>query len=119
LNLIDDAPGAIEGERWTARVWELQPTEVSPYHWHASEEEWVLVLAGRPTVRTPAGESTLEPWDVAAFRCGEAGAHQLRNDTSETVRVAWFATRSDPDVRVYPDDGSVTVVVGGKVLLQG
>jgi len=97
-------------------VWELQPGDASPYHWHASEEEWLLVLAGSVTVRTPTGESVLEPWDVAAFTCGAAGAHQLRNDTGSTARLAWFATRSDPDVRVYPDDGSVIVVAGGEVL---
>jgi len=118
LNLLDEPLAAVEGELWNGRMWDIPPGEASPYHWHASEEEWVLVIAGRPTVRTPAGESTLEPWDVAAFRCGEAGAHQLRNDTNETVRVVWFATRCDPDVRVYPDDGSVTVVAAGDVLVR-
>jgi uncharacterized cupin superfamily protein len=106
----------VEGELWNARVWELQPGEASPYHWHASEEEWLLVIAGTATVRTAKGEAVLEPWDVAAFTCGPGGAHQVRNNTDETVRLVWFATRSDPDVRVYPDDGAVTVVAGGEVL---
>jgi uncharacterized cupin superfamily protein len=97
-------------------VWELEPGQSSPYHWHASEEEWLLVIEGRPTVRTANGESTAEPWDVVAFTCGESGVHQLRNDTESTVRVVWFATRSDPDVRVYPDDGTMTVVAGGRRL---
>jgi uncharacterized cupin superfamily protein len=74
------------------------------------------VLAGTVTVRTPAEEIVLGPWDVAAFPCGEGGAHQVRNDTGTSVRLVWFATRADPDVRVYPDDGSVTVVAGGEVL---
>jgi uncharacterized cupin superfamily protein len=97
-------------------VWDLEPGEASPYHWHAAEEEWLLVVSGRPTVRTPDGESTLAPWDVAAFTCGARGAHQVRNDTDSTVRIVWFATRSDPDVRVYPDDETVRVVTGGEVL---
>jgi uncharacterized cupin superfamily protein len=99
-------------------VWELAPREASPYHWHAGEEEWLLVLRGRVTVRTPAGERTLEPWDVAAFVRGEAGAHQVRNDGDEPARLVFFATRSDPDVRVYPEDGAVTVVAGGEVLVE-
>ena len=74
------------------------------------------MIEGRPTLRTVNGESTVEPWDVVAFTCGESGAHQLRNDTDSAVRVIWFATRSDPDVRVYPDEGTVTVVAGGKQL---
>jgi uncharacterized cupin superfamily protein len=97
-------------------VWQLEPGDASPYHWHASEEEWLLVLAGTATVRTPKGETLLGPWDVAAFPCGAAGAHQVRNDTGSSVRLVWFATRADPDVRVYPEDGSVTVVAGGEVL---
>jgi uncharacterized cupin superfamily protein len=99
-------------------VWELAPGEASPYHWHAGEEEWLLVVAGRPTVRTPAGERELAPWDVAVFVRGAAGAHQVRNETGEPVRVVFFANRSDPDVRVYPDDGAVTVVSGGEVLVR-
>jgi uncharacterized cupin superfamily protein len=69
-------------------------------------------------VRTTAGERTLGPWDVAAFVRGEAGAHQVRNEGDERCRLVFFATRSDPDVRVYPDDEAVTVVVGGKVLVR-
>jgi uncharacterized cupin superfamily protein len=67
-------------------------------------------------LRTPAGERTLGPWDAAVFVCGEAGAHQLRNDSDAVARVVFFATRSDPDVRVYPDDGALTVVANGRVL---
>jgi uncharacterized cupin superfamily protein len=60
----------------------------------------------------------LEPWDTAVFVRGEAGAHQVRNETGEPVRIVFFATRSDPDVRVYPDDGAITVVAGGRVLVE-
>jgi uncharacterized cupin superfamily protein len=88
----------------------------SPYHWHVAEEEWLLVIAGRATVRTADGEFTAEPWDVVAFPSGESGSHQVRNDTDSTVRIVWFATRSDPDVRVYPDEGTMVVVAGGKRL---
>jgi uncharacterized cupin superfamily protein len=74
------------------------------------------VLDGAPTLRTPAGERQLGPWDTAVFVRGEAGAHQVRNDTGAVARIAFFATRSDPDVRVYPDDGAMTVVANGRVL---
>jgi uncharacterized cupin superfamily protein len=93
-------------------VYELAPGAASPYHWHVGEEEWLLVLAGTPTLRTPDGEQSLKPWDLALFRRGEGGAHQLRNDTEETVRAAFFSTKSDPEVAVYPDDGKIGVVAG-------
>ena len=74
------------------------------------------MLAGAPTLRTPDGERRLAPWDTAAFVPVEEGAHQLRNETDAVARVAFFATRSDPDVRVYPDDDTITVVANGRVL---
>ena len=93
-------------------MYELAPGGSSPYHWHVGEEELLLVLAGAPTLRTPAGEQVLRPWDITAFPRGEAGAHQLRNDTGEIVRAAFFSTKSDPEVAVYPDDGKIGVVAG-------
>jgi uncharacterized cupin superfamily protein len=45
------------------------------------------VLAGKPTLREPDGEHRLEPMDVAFFPPGPGGAHAVRNDTAETVRV--------------------------------
>jgi uncharacterized cupin superfamily protein len=118
LNLYDAEPDGVGGELWNGRVWDLASGEASPYHWHAAEEEWLLVVRGRVAVRTPAGERSLGPWDVAAFVRGEQGAHQVRNDGDGPARVVFFATRSDPDVRVYPDDGAVTVVAGGEVVVR-
>lgn len=70
------------------------------------------MLDGTPTLRTPAGEEVLRPWDIACFRRGETGAHQLRNDTDETARAAFFSTKSDPEVVVYPDEGKTGVIAG-------
>jgi uncharacterized cupin superfamily protein len=85
---------------------------VCPYHWHFGEEEWVLVVSGSATVRAPDGERVLAPWDVAAFRAGEGGAHQLRNDSAEPVRLVMFSTASDPEVCIYPDTNEVGVFAG-------
>ena len=53
---------------WGGTVYELAPgKKVCPYHWHFGEEEWLLVVSGAPTLRTPEGERVLEPWDVAVF----------------------------------------------------
>ncbi len=69
-------------------VYELPPGQsVCPYHYEYGEEEWVLVLTGRPTLRTPEGERELAPFDAAFFPIGPDGAHQIRNDTAETVRI--------------------------------
>ena len=91
-------------------MYELEPGGESPYHWHVGEEEWLLVVAGTPTLRTPEGEQRLRPWDLALFLRGETGAHQLRNDTGEPVRAAIFSSVSDPEVVAYPDEGRIGVI---------
>ena len=49
-------------------LYELPPGEKSfPYHYEIGFEEWLLVLTGRPTLRTPDGERELRAWDVAFF----------------------------------------------------
>ena len=70
------------------------------------------MLDGEPTLRTPDGEKRLKPWDVALFRRGETGTHQLRNDTGESVRAAFFSSLSDPEVAVYPDEERIGVIAG-------
>jgi uncharacterized cupin superfamily protein len=117
LNLLDDGPRrfgeSLGGTLWGGTLYELAPGEaVCPYHWHFGEEEWLLVVRGTATVRTPDGERELAPWDVAAFPAGEAGAHQVRNESDGPVRVVMFSTASDPEVCVYPDSNEVGVFAG-------
>jgi uncharacterized cupin superfamily protein len=107
---------------WGGSLYELAPGQESPYHWQVGEEEWLLVLSGAPTLRTPDGEQVLGPWDLTAFPRGESGAHQVRNETLEPVRLAFFSTLSDPEIVVYPDDGRVKAVGGwrdGKEAIRG
>jgi len=76
------------------------------------EEECCLLITGTATLRTPDGERVLEPWDIAWFGRGPAGAHSLRNDTDDPARVLFFSTVSDPELAVYPDEGKVGVIAG-------
>jgi uncharacterized cupin superfamily protein len=78
-----------------------------PYHTHHGNEEWAIVVRGRPTLRTPEGERQLEEGDVAAFPRGRAGAHQIVNRTDEPVRVLMLSTLLSPDVIEYLDSGKV------------
>ena len=96
-----------------ATLYELQPGEaVCPYHYEYGEEEWLLVLEGRPTLRQPAGSTVLEPWDVVCFPSGPEGAHGIRNETDGTVRVLMFSTVNHPAASVYPDSGKVAIWTG-------
>jgi uncharacterized cupin superfamily protein len=93
-----------------ATLYELPPGQRSfPYHYEYGNEEWLLVVEGRPVLRTPEGESELEPGDVVCFVEGPEGAHQVRNGTDEPVRIVIFSTKRAPSVAVYPDSGKLGV----------
>lgn len=65
-------------ERLGLSLWEVPPGEAAyPYHHHLTEEELVLVLEGRPSLRTPQGWRDLAEGEVVAFLRGEDGGHQL------------------------------------------
>jgi len=90
-------------ERLGLSLWELPPGEAAyPYHWHLTEEELIVVLAGRPSLRTPGGWRELEEGEVVAFLRGERGAHQLVNRTRKRVRALAVSTNGEPDVVLYP-----------------
>ena len=87
-----------------ATLYELRPGQaLCPYHYEYAEEEWLLVVEGRPHVRHPGGVDELQPWDVVCFPTGPDGAHQIRNDSEETVRVLMWSEVIHPSATVYPD----------------
>jgi uncharacterized cupin superfamily protein len=102
-------------QRTGATVYDLPPGQaLCPYHYEYGEEEWVLVLQGRPTVRTPEGAEQLGPFDVAFFPTGPDGAHQLRNDTDTAVRVLMWSNVVYPTATAYPDSDKVGVWTGDR-----
>jgi uncharacterized cupin superfamily protein len=80
-----------------------------PYHVEYVEEEWAMVLEGRATVRTPEGIEEIEPFEVVFFPKGPDGAHQVRNDSEETVRLLMWSNRINPGVVTYPDSGKIAI----------
>lgn len=108
--------GAELGARRTgATVYELPPGQaVCPYHYEQGEEEWLLVLDGRPSVRTPDGTRELAPHDLMCFPTGAAGAHQVRNDGDAAARVVMWSEVVLPTSTVYPDSDKVGVYVEGE-----
>ena len=100
---------ALGAELLGATLYETPPGEkLWPYHWELGCEEFVVVVSGTPTLRTPEGERVLEPGDLVAFPEGEAGAHQLRNDSDEPFRVLIGSTKSGVYVAGYPDSGKLS-----------
>jgi uncharacterized cupin superfamily protein len=95
-------------ERLGLSLFEVPPGEAAyPYHYHLTEEEVVIVLSGRPSLRTPEGWRELQEGEVVGFPRGDRGVHQIVNRGEGTVRFLAFSTSGEPDVVVQPDSGKV------------
>jgi uncharacterized cupin superfamily protein len=93
-----------------ASLWLLPPGEAAcPYHYHYADEEIMVVLKGRPSLRTPEGVRELEQGEVVRFPLGPDGAHQLFNPGEEEARILAVSSHGRPDIVVYPDSGKVSV----------
>jgi len=91
-------------------LWELPPGEAAyPYHFHYADEELVIVLSGRPTLRTPEGKREMEEGEAIRFPLGEKGAHQIFNHTDQPVTFLALSSHGRPDVVVYPDANKIGV----------
>ena len=89
-------------------LYELAPGDrLFPYHVHHANEEWIVVVRGEPTLRTLDGEQLLRAGDVAVFRRGAEGAHQVANRTDAPVRVLMLSSLVMPEIVEYLDSGKV------------
>lgn len=91
-----------------ASVYELGPGNFVVYHFHHGSEESMVVLRGRPTLRTDDGTRTLSEGEVVHFPAGPDGVHGVSNETDEPVRFVMVSTLVSPEVVEYPDLGQIT-----------
>jgi uncharacterized cupin superfamily protein len=106
---------SIDAVRLGASLYELPPDQsICPYHYEYADEEWLIVLEGRPTLRRPHGEEELEQGDIVCLPEGPDGAHKVTNRTEQTVRVLMVSTKMNPSVAVYPDSDKIGVWTGNK-----
>jgi uncharacterized cupin superfamily protein len=83
-------------------------------HAHTKQDEFVYILAGRPTMITDAGRTALKAGMCAGFRAGTGDAHQLVNETDEEVVYLEIGDRTDSDAVTYPDDDLAVVTIDGR-----
>jgi uncharacterized cupin superfamily protein len=96
------------GPNLGASIYELGPGNFVVYHFHHASEELMVVLRGRPTLRTPEGERRLHEGEAVHFPTGPDGAHAVSNDTDEPVRYVMASTLQSPEVVEYPDLKQIT-----------
>jgi uncharacterized cupin superfamily protein len=124
----EDVPAGAPGDRGQAArvgsklgasrlgmsVYDLPPGEaIGPYHFEWTDEEWLIVLAGKVAIRGPEGGQTVGPGDVVCFLAGPDGAHQVRNAGEVTARVAIVSTQNEFGIVEYPEDEKVGIWAGG------
>ena len=124
----DDGKGQFGGE--TAEVGRLLGAEklgyamarlrrgdhYCPYHWHTSEEELFVVVAGTPSLRTPRGTFALRTGDIVAFPTNAGGAHRLFNDAEAEAVVLMVANTNPADTCFYPDSDKHVVEATGTLV---
>ena len=95
-------------QRLGASLYELPPGETAfPYHWHAGNEELLIVVAGSPSLRSEDGWRQLQEGEVVAFRRGAGGAHQVSNRSNGPARILVVSEMNAPDVVAQPDSGKL------------
>ncbi|MEM1078614.1 MAG: cupin domain-containing protein [Pseudomonadota bacterium] len=96
VNLTDLAPGA----------------ESALLHRHKTQDEFIYILTGHPTLKTDQGEVRLAPGMCAGFPAGGV-AHHLVNETATPVRYLEIGDRSPGDSGTYPDDDLQAHLIDG------
>jgi uncharacterized cupin superfamily protein len=100
-----------EGRPLSGAVWELPPgSRGVDFHFHHGTEEFLIVLRGTATLRTPEGERDLPEGSVAHFSPGPGGAHAVMNLSDAPMRYVMLAAHASPDIVEYPDRGEFAAV---------
>jgi uncharacterized cupin superfamily protein len=98
----------LEAQKLGGTVYDLPPGQaICPYHYEYGTEEWLIVLTGTPTLRTPAGEEVLAPGDVVCFPEGPEGAHKVTAPADSPARVLMLSNANQVEVSVYPDSDKI------------
>ncbi len=102
VNLTHLAPGAVSSLR----------------HAHTTQDEFIYILEGHPTLHTDEGFTRLSPGMCAGFKAGTGNGHRLLNETSGVVVYLEVGDRSPGDEGLYPDDDLKAVLLDGKWTFQ-
>lgn len=97
-NLVTLAPGAMSSLR----------------HWHAQEDEFVMVTEGECILVEDAGETVMRAGDCAAFPAGRPDGHHFVNRSALPARFLVIGTRAAREVASYSDVDLRVEIEGGR-----
>lgn len=100
----------VAGDHLGASLYELPPGQATfPYHYELGNDELLVVITGRPTLRAPDGERELQPGDCIHFPSGPEGAHQVINRAEDVARVLLVSNFAMPRAAVQVDSGKMMI----------
>ena len=82
-------------------------------HCHQTQDEFVYVLSGRPTLVLGDDEFLMQPGDCIGLPAGTGIGHHLLNRSQEVVVYLEVGDRSADDSVDYPDDDLCAVAKEG------
>ncbi len=106
------------GEVFGLKNFGVNLTELAPgaqsalMHAHTTQDEFVYVVEGRVTLKTPEGAVEMGPGDCVGFAAG-GGAHHLVNQSGAPVVYLEIGDRMPGDAAHYPEDDLKAVMVDG------
>jgi uncharacterized cupin superfamily protein len=103
-----DVAAAVGAAESAMFLYDVDPGDSFPYHFEYVPE-WLLVVDGELSVRTPEGEQELGRGDLVRFPPGPLGAHQIMNRGQATARALLFSDAAVPAISVYPDSDTIGV----------
>ncbi len=112
----EDAPGGSIRSQWIsvpggleqfgALIQTIPPgAATAASHWHAHEDEMVLLLEGQMMLHEGGVVVPMQPGDAAAFPAGAAIGHHLENVSDRPARLLVVGTRAPTDIITYSADG--------------
>ena len=113
--VIRDIARAGGATDWAANHVVLSPgTWSSQRHWHAGEDEIVVILAGEAILIDDDGRHLMRTGDIAVFPKGDGNGHHLINESDADcvllalgVPEASLVTYPDIDLLYSPETGEV------------
>lgn len=71
-------------------------------HWHANEDEMILMLSGQVTLHQGGEKTKLTQGDAACFKAGDPVGHCLENTSDQDASYLLIGTRTSEDTVTYP-----------------
>ena len=101
-------------------LFRLKPGKRSfPAHEHLGNDEAILVMRGRGTLRYGAEDIPLGPGDYVHLPAASGKAHQMRNTGTEELEYYCLSSLVLPEIVVYPESNKIAAIGPGAVNEHG